>query len=147
MRIYDATLAQIAQEHIVVLGYSMGTDVAEYVALRRQVSGLILGAPWSDLASMLRYGDPKHQYRITPHAAADFDEAAMVRRIRAPLLVFQGTNDDEIPPSQGADLEKRAASPNKRFVAITGAKHNGLLENLQSQAAVALFLSQSEATR
>jgi fermentation-respiration switch protein FrsA (DUF1100 family) len=95
----------------------------------------------------LRYGDPKHEYRISPHAAADFDETAMVRRIRAPLLVFQGTKDDEIPPWQGQEVEKQAASPNKRFVAIDGAKHNGLLENQQSQAVVTLFLEQLDRTQ
>jgi uncharacterized protein len=146
-RIYDATLAQSGHnEHIVVLGYSMGTTIAEYLAIRRQVAGLILAAPWSDLGAMLRYGDPKHEYRITPHAAADFDETAMVRRIRAPLLVFQGTNDDEIPPWQGHEVEKQGASPNKRFVAIDGAKHNGF-ENQQSLAVVTLFLEQLDRTQ
>jgi uncharacterized protein len=138
LRIYDATHANTG---VVVLGYSMGTDIAEYVAMHRRVAGLILAAPWSDFAAVLRYQDPKHTYRITPPAASDFDERAMVHQIEVPLLVFQGTRDDAIPPTQGRELEEAAASSDKRFVPIAGAKHNGLLENPQSQAAVAEFLN------
>lgn len=141
VRIYDATLAGSSVKRVVVLGFSMGTDVAAYVATQRNVAGLILAAPWSDTAKAWAYRARSHTiYRFTPAAVQAFDEATMMRQIRAPLLVFQGTRDEAIPPHQGAQLEKRAASPDKRFVAIDGAKHNGLLENPQSQAAVAEFL-------
>jgi pimeloyl-ACP methyl ester carboxylesterase len=141
VRIYDATLAGSSVKRVVVLGYSMGTDIAEYVATQRNVAGLILAAPWSDAAKMWVFGDTSHSvYRFSAAAKQAFDEPAMVRQIRAPLLVFQGTRDDGIPPNQGRQLEREAASPDKRFVAIAGAKHNGLLENPQSQAAVAVFL-------
>lgn len=65
----------------------------------------------------------------------------MVERIHEPLLVFQGTKDDAIPPNEGAALERDAASTDKHFVAIAGAKHDWLLENAQSQRAVQAFLS------
>ena len=126
---YDATVAGSSVKRVVPFGYSMGTDIAAYVALNRHAGGYILAAPWSDFDQVLRYEDPKHRYDLTPKAAAENDEIAMVRNINAPLLVFQGTRDDQIPPSQGHELEKKATSPDKRFVAIVGAKHNGLLEN------------------
>jgi len=141
VRIFDATQLQYPKHRVVVLGYSMGTAIAEYVALHRHPSGLILAAPWTDMLAVLRYEDPKHAYRMTAAAAADDDEIAMVRRIYVPLLVFQGTKDDAIPPTQGPRLEQLAASPDKRFVPIVGAKHDWLLENPQSQAAVAAFLA------
>ena len=71
-----------------------------------------------------------------------FDENAMVEAIAQPLLVFQGTKDDAIPPTQGSALERHASSHDKRFVAIGGAKHDWLLENAQSQRAVGTFLSE-----
>jgi len=58
-----------------------------------------------------------------------FDKPATLRQIRAPLLVFQDEH-----------VEKIAVSPDKRFVSIAGAKHDGLLELPASQAAVAAFL-------
>lgn len=143
LKIYDATLAGSTVKRVVVLGYSMGTAIAEYVTTQRSVAGLILAAPWSNVGEAWAYANhaPHTVYRFTPAAAQDFDERAMVRRIRAPLLVFQGTRDDAIPPSQGPQLERAAASPDKRFVAIDGAKHDWLLENSKSQAAVAEFLA------
>lgn len=140
LRIFDATKKQYPKTKIVILGYSMGTDIADYVATHRPVDGLILAAPWNDVAAVYAYEDPKHVYRFTAQATAEFDETAMVRRIRTPLLVFQGTKDDEIPPTQGPALERVSPSSDKRFVAIVGAKHDGLLENPHSQAAVAAFL-------
>ncbi len=103
--------------------------------------GLILAAPWDDIAAASEYQDPKHRYRIAEDAAALFDETAMVEAIREPLLVFQGTNDDAIPPTQGPALERDASSHDKCFVAIAGAKHDWLLENAQSQRAVEAFLN------
>lgn len=50
LAVFDA-LAQrsdVAQERIIVFGYSMGTGVADYVASKRDPAGLILMAPYSD---------------------------------------------------------------------------------------------------
>ncbi|HTV93995.1 MAG TPA: alpha/beta fold hydrolase [Verrucomicrobiae bacterium] len=136
LREYDAQSAK----RIVVLGYSMGTAIAEYVALHRLVTALILAAPWTDVVATAEYQDSAHVYRVTPQAATDFDEIAMVRRIHSPLLVFQGTKDDAIPPTQGPALERYATSTEKGFIPIVGAKHDWLLENPQSQRAVDDFL-------
>jgi pimeloyl-ACP methyl ester carboxylesterase len=139
LRIYDAVSTN-ATGRVVVLGFSMGTAIAEYVALHRHATGLILCAPWNDYVVAENYGGPKTAYVLAPDSRALFDEVAMVQRIHAPLLVLQGTLDDAIPPQQGRALERAAASPDKRFVPIAGAKHNRLLENPQTQAAVRRFL-------
>ena len=141
LRIFDAVAASAGgPQRVVVLGYSMGTAVADYVARNRHVRGLILAAPWDDYAAASRLYDPKHDFRLDPQATAALDETAMLKTIGAPLLVFQGTRDDQIPPIQGPRLERSAASPDKRFVPVAGAKHNGLLENPVSQLAVRRFL-------
>lgn len=145
--IYDATRSQNPSAPIVVLGYSMGTDVALFVALHRMVSGVILAAPWSDFTAILRNGDAKDIFLMTPAATADFNEAAMVKQIHVPLLVFQGTEDELIPPNQGRILERQAASEDKLFVPIAGAKHTGLLENEQAQTAVSKFLLSAAPSR
>lgn len=139
-RVYDAVRAEYPLAPMVALGYSMGTDIANHLALHRMLAGLILAAPWSDTSKMYAYGDAAHVYRFTARALADFDQPAMIEKVAIPLLVIQGTRDDSIPPSQGPALEKLAASHDKAFVPIVGAKHNGLLENPQSQRAIATFL-------
>ncbi len=141
LRIFDAVQRQYPGAKIVVLGYSMGTDIADYVAIHRKPDGLILAAPWNDMLAVLAYQDPKQHYQLTPQAAADDDEVAMVRRISTPLLVFAGTKDDAIPPTQGHALERISPATDKRFVPIVGAKHDWLLENPQAQAAVSAFLA------
>ncbi len=141
LRVVDAA-AQPAggTNNVVVLGYSMGTDIAEYVAMHRSIRGLILAAPWNDYVAMYAYQDSKTIYRFSQAARAAFDETAMVKKIGVPLLVFQGTKDDAIPPAQGSALERAAASREKTFVPIPGAKHDWLLENAYSQSAVHHFI-------
>jgi uncharacterized protein len=143
LRIFDATQGTYPHAPIVVLGYSMGTAIADFVATKRPISGLILVAPWNDEVGVLENLDPKHSYRLTPEAMQDFDETGMLAGVTTPLLVIQGTQDDVIPPSQGPALERGAASPDKRFVPVQGAKHNGMLENPVTQAAVAEFLTKT----
>jgi hypothetical protein len=139
VRIYDA-VSKKAAAPVVVLGYSMGTAIADHVAVRRPVAGLILCAPWNDFVAASVYEDPKSAYVLAPDAQLLFDEIALVKRIRAPLLVLQGTLDDAIPPSQGPALERVAASPDKRFVPIRGAKHDWLLEDPRTQITVGHFI-------
>jgi alpha-beta hydrolase superfamily lysophospholipase len=69
----------------------------------------------------------------------------MVKKIAVPLLVFQGTKDDAIPPTQGPALERVAGSRDKMFVPIPGAKHDWLLENAYSQSAVHRFIERISA--
>jgi pimeloyl-ACP methyl ester carboxylesterase len=118
----------------------MGTGVAEYLAMHRSVAKLILCAPYVDVAAVLNSTDPKHSYVLAPDAIAVFNTTAMVKRIHAPLLILQGTRDDLIPPTQGPALEHVAASADKRFVPIVGAKHDGLLGNRQTLTAIHNFL-------
>lgn len=142
LRIVDRAAAQAGGiDNVVVLGYSMGTNVALHVAEKRKIHAVILAAPWTDIVAAGDYSDPKHVYRVDARAASLFDNVALIRRVRVPLLVFQGTRDDAIPPSEGPALERVAGSARKQFVPIVGAKHNGLLERPESQYAVRTFIA------
>lgn len=49
---YATTLDFVDQNNIIVLGYSIGTGVATYVASQRNVNGLILIAPYDEALSL-----------------------------------------------------------------------------------------------
>lgn len=148
LRMFDAAARHAGPGgRIVVLGYSMGTAIADFVALNRPVEGLILAAPWSNYATARAFTDGKHAYRLTLAAAKVVDEMAMVRNIAAPLLVINGSKDDVIPPAQGREVEAAAASARKSFVQIPGAKHEWLMENPNVQSAVHAFLTSSGARK
>ncbi len=99
----------------------------------------------SDAVRILEYQDPKHSYVLRSDAKVLFHTVAMMETIRAPLRVLQGTRDEVIAPTQGRTLERAAASADKRFVPIVGAKHSGLLRNGQTQTAVHNFLEHESA--
>ena len=52
------------------------------------------------------------------------DEAREITQVHAPLLVLHGDADDLIPIAQGYAVERAAASRDKRFVVVHGARHN-----------------------
>lgn len=52
LAIYDALAAREDVTEIIVIGYSIGTGPASYVASRRDVSGLILMAPYAHVADL-----------------------------------------------------------------------------------------------
>jgi len=54
LKVYDyaSQLDCVDEDNIVVLGYSIGTGVATYVASQRDINGLILVAPYDELLSV-----------------------------------------------------------------------------------------------
>lgn len=54
-----------------------------------------------------------------------FDNESKIHRIRSPLLIVHGTDDDVIPFSMGRQLFEAAPEP-KYFAPIDGAGHNDL---------------------
>jgi hypothetical protein len=66
--------------------------------------------------------------RLTPAPARSvriaMDVEDEVRAVRAPLLVLHGDADELIPIQEGLAVERAAASRDKRFVVVHGARHN-----------------------
>ncbi len=103
--LYD-TLAQrtdVDSSRIVVMGYSLGTGVAVYLADQRPVASTVLVAPYD---SMTLIGvKPLGLY--TPLGGIMnryFDSASRARKIQSPLLCLIGTADSSIPPELSVRL-------------------------------------------
>lgn len=91
--IYDAVIPD--HENITVLGRSLGTGVAAYLAANRQVHQLILVTPFDCLENIAA-----DMYPIFPVGLImkdRFDSAELAPRITAPTLVIMAENDSVIP--------------------------------------------------
>ena len=64
-------------------------------------------------------------YRIFPRALLhlQLDNAATIRQVRCPVLVFQGTADRLVPQAMGRAVAGAAVGP-AELVLIQGAGHN-----------------------
>jgi fermentation-respiration switch protein FrsA (DUF1100 family) len=120
----------IAQAHgwvrgnsVVYFGESLGCAVVLAVASEQPPDRVILSAPFYSLRAM-------GQIRVPPLAFLvdnDFNNARLIGRLRAPLLVIHGTEDKTVPFLQGQELYALAPSP-KLFYTVTGGGHTNLHE-------------------
>jgi fermentation-respiration switch protein FrsA (DUF1100 family) len=68
----------------------------------------------------------RHHYRFLPASGlirTKYDSLSKIAKVRAPLLVLHGDQDDIVPFESGRKLFEAASEP-KRFYTIRGAGHN-----------------------
>lgn len=120
---YDAVASrpEVDPRRIIVFGRSLGGPVAAEVALRRQVAAVILESTFTSARHMAWQAFkpfPVHWLIKTR-----FDTLDKVRRLRRPLLVIHGSEDEVVPFRMGRRVFEAAPEP-KEFYTIEGAGHN-----------------------
>lgn len=107
---------------IILHGESLGSAVAAELASRQQCAGLILESPFASLSEMAGRLVPI----IGPLLVHGFDTKGLIGRVRSPLLVIHGGQDEIVPLTQGQAVFATANEP-KQFWLVPGAHHNDLL--------------------
>lgn len=109
---------------ILVIGESLGTGVASYVASKRPAVGLELIAPFTsavDLASSIYWFMP-----VRFLMSDRFDSSRHLQNLTIPLRIVHGTNDEVIPVAHAQKLYERYPGENKAFEEIPGFGHNNI---------------------
>lgn len=107
----------LAPEQIILLGRSVGTAPAVYLAARRPVAGLILQSGFTSAFRVLT--------RVSLLPFDRFPSYRDVGRVHCPVLIMHGTADGVIGIQQGKALYGMAKEP-KRALWIEGAGHDDL---------------------
>lgn len=110
-----------AAKKIVFFGRSLGAAVAADLATREECSALILETPFASIREMARAAFPF--LPIGPLLRTRYDVLEKIRRVRTPLLVLHGDQDEVVPFAQGKSVYEAAPQP-KEFYTIRGAHHN-----------------------
>jgi len=111
---------------LVLWGESLGTAVAVAVAAGHEVEAVVLEAPFTSTLAIAA-----SRYPFLPVAWMMKDQYRsdlMVARIRAPVLVMHGENDDIVPIRHGEALYAAITAP-KRFVRFPAGGHVDLGEH------------------
>ena len=121
---YDALSSRADVTEIVVLGYSIGTGPANYVASKRDVSGLILMAPYAEGADLFNtvldvFHGPLKLLVSYSMSSVTFAEDITVRP-----LIF-ATEQDELVPYASAVRLSKAYPAGCEFVTVPGIGHGG----------------------
>lgn len=124
-KVYEFTKTLYPENKITVLGFSLGSGLATYVASKNRPYKLILNAPyysWKLLVAdeiapllpefMVRYDIPTYQF---------------IKNVNCPIYIFHGERDFLVNPETNSKrLQKESPEKNIHLKIITDASHNGL---------------------
>ncbi|MFH1460595.1 MAG: alpha/beta hydrolase [Candidatus Omnitrophota bacterium] len=120
---YRWVLARMSKDNtkqkIIVYGESLGGAVALDLAIKQEVSAVILESTFTNVRDMA-----KIFYPFLPEIVikSKFDSISKVANLKVPLLCMHSVNDDIVPYTLGKRLFERALPP-KIFLELTGG-HN-----------------------
>jgi len=117
----------LAPAQLYVMGRSLGSAAAIEVALHagERLAGLIVESGFADTFALLARMSAR--VRGVDEERHGFASPAKMERIATRTLVIHGQADVLIPASDGQELYRRCATPDKRLVLISGAGHNNLM--------------------
>lgn len=106
---------KIPPSRLVLYGRSVGSGPATDLAARVPAGGLVLESAFTSAFRVLT--------RVSVLPFDRFHNLRHIRRVRCPVLVIHGTDDEVIPVSHGRRLFEAAGQP-KQALWIEGAHHN-----------------------
>ncbi|MFW2365692.1 MAG: alpha/beta hydrolase [Desulforhopalus sp.] len=120
LKVIDDMVDRYSPGNIVLIGRSLGSGVACYVAARRAVQGAVLVTPYDSIVNVARSSYP--WLPVSLLLKHRFDSLGQLAQISCPLLVIYGGRDRVIRPERTKNLINHIVS-NKRVVCIEGADH------------------------
>jgi pimeloyl-ACP methyl ester carboxylesterase len=139
LAIYDALLEKLGpQGRIVVMGRSLGSGVAAFVAANRPVAGVILITPYDSLVAV---GQAAHRFApVRQLMKHPFEVAPDAARVTAPALFLVAGDDTLIPPVHAERLAALWPGP-KTYEVIASATHNNILDSPRYWQLIRAFLN------
>jgi pimeloyl-ACP methyl ester carboxylesterase len=126
--VYDST-----ESSPIIIGRSLGSGVATYVAAHRKPAALILISPLSNLNKVIQGWSIFHPWYERPFISIAPDDSLrnlhpqpidIASQITCPVLILHGDQDKLIPISSGRELfDSLRNSASKKFVTLSGKDH------------------------
>lgn len=139
LAIYDNITARkdVNKEDIIVMGRSLGTGTAVYLAENRKAKALILVSPYDSITSVAQEKFPFIPIAMINHN--QFDSLSRIPKINCPLLMIIGEKDLMIPPWHSLKVYKKYQGP-KSLTIIKNKGHNDLMTDEVYWTAIQNFL-------
>ena len=127
---------------IVLVGRSLGSGVAVFLASEEKVSRLVLVTPFDSMVNLAR-----GYYWLVPVSLLlkdKFDSLSRVARLATPTLVLIAEHDEVIPRKRADALVSALKPEMTRVEVIEGAGHNTIGSYPQYEKALTTFLDHSQ---
>lgn len=124
---YNTMKQRYKEDSIVIIGYSIGTCPATYLASKNNPNRLILQAPYYSLTSVIQDICP-----IVPEFLIRYklETYKYIENCKIPIVIFHGDQDDIIKYNNSLRLEKLLKSSDK-LITLEEEGHNNITENAQ----------------
>lgn len=119
---YLTKTRNIPPEKIILLGRSLGSAMASWLASQRQVGALIMESAFTSMYDMGRL-----YYKWLPTRQIlrwEYDNGSRISEVRCPVLFIHSKQDELIPYRQSEQLYEKANSP-KKFLTLEGGHLEG----------------------
>jgi fermentation-respiration switch protein FrsA (DUF1100 family) len=142
LAIYDAVAARpgVDRKRIVVMGRSLGSGVATYLASQRPVAAVVLVTPFDSIAAVARARYPFVLVDLL--LKHPFDSLGRAPTIDAPMLALIAGEDSVVPRQHGETLAKAWRGP-VTSVVFERAGHNSITSDMRYWLTVREFLRTS----
>lgn len=135
LALYDAVRAQHAQ--VAVLGRSLGTGVATYLAAQRPVERLALVTPFDSVAQVAQQRFP--MFPVKWLIKDKYESWRYAPQVHCPVLVVEAQADQVIPADNTERLLAAFAQP-PQFLRVPQAGHDSILRAPATAQALGDFL-------
>jgi pimeloyl-ACP methyl ester carboxylesterase len=139
---YDAFARRddVDAKRVAVMGVSLGSGVATYLAAHRPVHAVVLVTPYDSIASVAA---DKHLFRLVPVGLIlkhRFDSIALAPNVRQPALFMVASEDEMIPVAHAQRLFDAWAGP-KQWNLVKGEGHNTIDQSADYWRTIDKFLA------
>ena len=125
LKTYDYAVSRedVDQNNIVIMGYSIGTGVATYLASQRDIKSLILLAPYDEGITLYNsqvnifYGPLKYLVKYK------FESIEYAKSVKVKPLILASKDDELIPYSSSLKLSNQFAC-GSNLITYEGFSHN-----------------------
>lgn len=140
---YRQLLPEYPESRTVILGYSLGTGPATWLAARQHPKLLILQAPYFSMRDLAT-----RTYPFVPGLLVRYPLPTneLITQVQAPIVLFHGDKDEEIYYQSSLRL-KALLKPSDRLVLLPGAGHNGMTNNPAYQRELTTLLGGNNDTK
>jgi len=138
LALYDEAVRRHPRARVAVIGRSLGSGVAAYLAAHRPVERLVLLTPFDSLVNVA--GSHYPWLPVNLLMTERYESIRWLRGYRQPVLVIRAGRDQIVPPVS-TDRLIQALSPPPQVFELPQADHNDVLQSQRERDALIRFIA------
>jgi uncharacterized protein len=134
--VYNSLLKMYNEQNISIIGYSIGTGPATFLASMNNPRQLILQAPYYNFTE---FSNGRVPYIPNFLKKFSFANNEFIKKVKSPVFIFHGKNDHVINYHNSVNLQK-LFKKGDQLIALENQDHIGINENIDFQNRLKVIL-------